>query len=79
VDLFKFKWDLYFDDEGYIRPQKICPVLVETGNCPDMVKECPNGFSNGKYSCALSRKHIIEKYWSLDHASKNKEIEEEKA
>lgn len=65
MDLYEHKYNLYFDKEGYIKRDKICPVLVECGSCNEIVESCPTTFNHRKFSCALARTYLIEKYLEI--------------
>lgn len=61
-EIFNHKFNLYFDEKGYIKPDRVCPVLVEKGDCRNKADGCPENFNHEKFSCALARVYIIETY-----------------
>ena len=57
-----FKEELYFNANGIV-PGKMCPVLVEEGQCSKFKKGiCPDNTHNSTIDCVFARAFIINKY-----------------
>lgn len=62
IEDFKLKW--YFDGEGCIKADKICPVLIEEGKCSKKTDICPTSQFKYKegFKCVWAYTYIIHKY-----------------
>jgi len=62
INMLDFKESVYFNKDGAIKENRMCPVLVEEGKCSKYTAICPDGSNKPPLNCVFASAYIINKY-----------------
>lgn len=62
IDMLDFKERMYFEKDGTIKDNRMCPILVEEGKCSKYTDICPDGSNRPGIKCVFASTYIINKY-----------------